>query len=227
MAHSAFPRGDLRREDVGGKIMREGQLRWLWGGLGAGCFALLMAMELFTDPERKSVLDVAGEAFNLLLIIGSAVGVALLVQRIQSQHEERVQLVADLATARAEGEHWRASVAAHLAGLSAELDNQFESWGLTAAEQDVGRLLLKGLSHKEIALLRATSDATVRQQAQSIYRKASLPGRSAFSAYFLDDFLSPPGSSALKGASAPQSWQAVSASEGVETRGRAESRSPR
>jgi hypothetical protein len=29
----------------------------------------------------------------------------------------------------------------------------------------------------------------VRQQAQSIYRKARLPGKTAFSAYFLEDLL--------------------------------------
>jgi hypothetical protein len=31
----------------------------------------------------------------------------------------------------------------------------------------------------------------VRQQAQSIYRKAGLPGKTAFSAYFLEDLLPP------------------------------------
>jgi DNA-binding CsgD family transcriptional regulator len=58
---------------------------------------------------------------------------------------------------------------------------------MTAAERDVGLLILKGLSHKEIAALRGTSEATVRQQAQAIYRKADLPGKTAFSAYFLED----------------------------------------
>jgi DNA-binding CsgD family transcriptional regulator len=67
------------------------------------------------------------------------------------------------------------------------MDQQFQAWGMTAAEREVGLLILKGLSHKEIAALRATTDATVRQQAQAIYRKAGLPGKTAFSAYFLDD----------------------------------------
>ena len=39
--------------------------------------------------------------------------------------------------------------------------------------------------------MRATSDATVRQQAQAIYRKAGLPGKTAFSAYFLEDLFVP------------------------------------
>ena len=71
------------------------------------------------------------------------------------------------------------------------MDRQFQEWGMTAAEREVGLLILKGLSHKEIAALRATTEATVRQQAQAIYRKANLPGKTAFSAYFLEDLFAP------------------------------------
>jgi DNA-binding NarL/FixJ family response regulator len=53
-------------------------------------------------------------------------------------------------------------------------------------------LLLKGLSHKEIANLRSTSEATIRQQAASIYQKSSLSGRAALSAFFLEDLLDQP-----------------------------------
>jgi DNA-binding CsgD family transcriptional regulator len=125
------------------------------------------------------------------LTIGAAVGVALLAQRMHRQHEERIGLMHDLELARAEGNGWRSKVRSHLAGLKAGMDSQFEAWGMTAAEREVGLLMLKGLSHKEIAGLRATTEATVRQQAQAIYRKASLPGKTAFSAYFLEDLFSP------------------------------------
>ena len=53
----------------------------------------------------------------------------------------------------------------------------------------MGRLLLKGLSIKEIASLRETHEKTVRQHASAIYRKAELPGRHAFAAWFLEDLL--------------------------------------
>jgi DNA-binding NarL/FixJ family response regulator len=39
-------------------------------------------------------------------------------------------------------------------------------------------LLLKGLSHKEAAATRATSETTIRQQALAIYRKSGLRNRS-------------------------------------------------
>ena len=62
---------------------------------------------------------------------------------------------------------------------------------MTPAEREIGLLILKGLSHKEVAALRGTTEATVRQQAQSIYAKAKLPGKTAFTAYFLEDLWVP------------------------------------
>jgi DNA-binding CsgD family transcriptional regulator len=167
--------------------LSERQLRWLLGGVGVGCFTLLMALETMTQTEEITPLEFFGDAMSLLLTIGAAVGVALLLQRIHAQHEEQMALTRDLAIARAEGDAWRSKVQSHLAGLKGEMDKQFEDWGMTTAEREVGLLILKGLSHKEIAVLRATTDATVRQQAQAIYRKARLPGKTAFSAYFLED----------------------------------------
>jgi DNA-binding CsgD family transcriptional regulator len=100
-------------------------------------------------------------------------------------------LIRDLDVARSEGQHWRARVETSLKGIRAEMDRQFARWGMTAAERDVGLLILKGMNHKEIAALRGTSEATVRQQAQAIYRKAGLPGKTAFCAYFLEDLFTP------------------------------------
>jgi DNA-binding NarL/FixJ family response regulator len=63
---------------------------------------------------------------------------------------------------------------------------------LTEAEREVALLLLKGLSNKEIAAVRAASERTVsREQAQSIYSKAGLTGRATLSAFFLEDLLAP------------------------------------
>ena len=64
-------------------------------------------------------------------------------------------------------------------------------WGLTAAEREVGLLMLKGLSHKEVAAARSTTEITIRQQALSIYRKSGLRNRSELSAFFLEDLLLP------------------------------------
>lgn len=79
---------------------------------------------------------------------------------------------------------------------SEAIQQQFKDWGLTLSEQQVAMLLLKGLSFKEIAVVRETREKTVRQQASTIYAKSNLEGRHAFSAWFLEDFLAEePGSS--------------------------------
>ena len=69
------------------------------------------------------------------------------------------------------------------------INRQFNDWQLTNSEKEVGRLLLKGLSLKEIAVIRNTVEKTVRQQASSIYKKAGLNGRHTFSAWFIEDIL--------------------------------------
>jgi len=48
------------------------------------------------------------------------------------------------------------------------------------------------LSHREVAAVRKVSERTARQQAQEVYRKAGLAGRSELSAFFLEDLLVPP-----------------------------------
>ena len=93
--------------------------------------------------------------------------------------------------ARAEARRSRQEKEIVVRGVSESIDRQFVAWGATPAERDVGLLLLKGFSHKEIATMRETGEATVRQQALSLYRKASVTGRAELSAYFLEDLLPP------------------------------------
>jgi DNA-binding CsgD family transcriptional regulator len=174
--------------------------RWLMGGAAAVMLGLLLADELILGDEPITVLSVASELVQLGLLVGTTVVTALLVLRSRAQEEESRLLRLDVLAARAESLRWRDEMGENLRELSAAIQRQFESWGLTAAEQEVGFLLLKGLSHKEIARIRNTSEATIRQQAGALYQKANLSGRAALSAFFLEDLLapSPPQVSALK-----------------------------
>lgn len=171
--------------------LTEGQIRWLLASVGLGSYALLLGLEVATEEDDLDLVDFMIDALTLFLTIAAAVGVALLVQRMHSQHEEKMTLIRDLEIARIEGQSWREKVQKNLNGIQVEMDRQFEDWSMTAAERDVAMLILKGLSHKEIATLRGTSEGTVRQQAQSIYFKSDLPGKTAFSAYFLEDLFTP------------------------------------
>lgn len=92
---------------------------------------------------------------------------------------------------RHETEAWRTEARKYLDGLSKAIDLQLSKWQLTQAEKEVAFLLLKGLSLKEIADVRKTSEKTARVQSIAIYAKSGLSGRSELSAYFLEDLLAP------------------------------------
>jgi DNA-binding NarL/FixJ family response regulator len=170
-------------------MLRELSRQWRWAALAVGAFVLLMALEVATEDEPVGLVDVAIDALAMALLVASATGVSLLTSRFQREHEEKQALVRDLEIARAEGRAWRASAQSYVSGLGEEIEKQFEKWQLTPAEREVGLLMLKGFSHREVAGLRGTTEATVRHQAQAIYQKCGLPGRSAFCAFFLEDLL--------------------------------------
>lgn len=162
--------------------------------LGLLAFALLLALEWVTEGEDIALADFLIDALALALLVATSVAAALVAVDVREQRADRLALLQDLEKAKADGAQWRARAEDQLDQFRRAIGEQFEEWDASAAERDVGHLILRGLSHKEIARLRNTSEATVRQQAQSLYRKANLPNKGAFSAYFLDDvlYLPPP-----------------------------------
>jgi DNA-binding CsgD family transcriptional regulator len=91
----------------------------------------------------------------------------------------------------AEVSRWRAENEELMQGLGVAIDEQFDRWKLSGAEAEVALLLLKGLSLKEVAQVRGTSERTSRDQARAVYKKSDLAGRSELSAFFLEDLLLP------------------------------------
>ena len=151
---------------------------------------LLITLEILEEPDM-TLDEILWELVEPTLIVMTAAGVIYLMNRMNRQHREQLTLIRDLEVARAEGAEWRADMRELLKGLGSAIDSQFDRWSLTPAEREVAMLLLKGLSHREIASLRDASEATVRQQARSVYSKSDLSGRAALSAFFLEDLLLP------------------------------------
>lgn len=155
------------------------------GGIG-----LMLGLELIEEPDLTP-LQLVLEVVDILPVVLTSVGVVLLFRVTQHQREEHLKVIRDLELARAQGQRWRMEARSHLDGLGAAIETQFSRWNLTEAEREVALLLLKGLSHQEVAAVRAVSERTVREQARSIYSKAGLTGRTALSAFFLEDLLAP------------------------------------
>lgn len=155
-----------------------------------GGVALFVGLELIEEPDL-SALDLALELLSIVPVVMTSVGLALLFRVANRQREEQRGLIHDLEIARVQGQRWRSEARTLLNGLGEAIDAQFSRWNLTEAEREVALLLLKGLSLKEIAAIRVTTERTVRAHARSLYGKAGLTGRAALSAFFLEDLLAP------------------------------------
>ena len=72
------------------------------------------------------------------------------------------------------------------------LTEHFDDWGLTPAERDVALFAIKGMSTQDIAILRNTSEGTVKAQTNAIYRKAAVSGRPQLLSLFIEDLMNGP-----------------------------------
>ncbi len=149
--------------------------------------AVFAGLDRVFTGEPTGAGDVATDFFELLVLSAAMVASAVIVGRMRDLEGETGRLRGELAEAARAGRAWRKQSEHLFEGLSAAVVAQFDQWGLTEAEADIAALLLKGAAMKEIADLRRTSDATIRQQAQGIYRKSGLASRAELSAYFLED----------------------------------------
>jgi len=165
--------------------------------------ALLAALDLASDLRGGTTVGhvVAEGGVFVVGMLGATFMAARLMRVVRSARlakEEAVALAEQLEATRAEAARWRDEARDLLDGLGAALDGQFERWALSAAEREVALLLLKGLSHKELAEVRSITEATARQQARAVYKKAGLSGRNALAAFFLEDLLLPRGGETTK-----------------------------
>lgn len=158
--------------------------------------ALLAALDVASDlREGTTVGHVVAEGGVFFVGMLGAVFIARrlmgVVRSERAAREEALDLAERLKASEAEAARWRDEARDLLKGLGAALDRQFERWALSPAEKEVALLLLKGLSHKEVAEVRSITEATARQQARAVYRKAGLSGRNDLAAFFLEDLLLP------------------------------------
>jgi DNA-binding CsgD family transcriptional regulator len=161
-------------------------------GWATGLFAaiaLLVGLDVLSDAGTGvDWWHLVAEALVMALALAGAV---LLWRHLRTAEARAGRLQVDLEQALVDAARYRSEAQAALAGLGDAIDAQFGRWGLTPAEREVGLLLLKGLSHRDVAGIRDTGEATIRQQALAIYRKSGLRSRAELSAFFLEDLLLP------------------------------------
>lgn len=150
---------------------------------------VMVSFDLLTDSRE-------GASWWHLLAEGIVVLAAIfgLTALLRGSFKLRTRLEQEIKTSerlRDEAIKWQAQSKKYLLGLSQAIDQQLSDWQLTTAEKEVAFLLLKGLSLKEIAEIRETTEKTARAQSAAIYSKSNLTGRSELAAFFLEDLLLP------------------------------------
>lgn len=105
--------------------------------------------------------------------------------------KRNIMLTQEVIKHHKDAKQWSQKAQELLSGLSGIISEQMDCWDLSAAEKQIALLILKGLSLKEIATIRNTSERTVRQQAAQAYNKAGVSNRAELSAFFLEDLLLP------------------------------------
>lgn len=149
-----------------------------------GLIAAAGAVDLALDrPERWLTFHVGYEIVFICLSLG---GAAWLWASWRRAEVHGAALGRRLAERQAERDAWKAEAEKSLQGLAVAVDRQFEAWQLTPAERSVALQLLKGASHREIAVRTARSERTIRQQAAAVYRKAGVEGRAGLAGWFLE-----------------------------------------
>jgi DNA-binding CsgD family transcriptional regulator len=178
---------DAHPED--GKPPRHHTIALAWPVTLFIVISLFVAADMAADiHDGVGGLHLGLEIFALSLCLAGVWGTGVQLRRaLRRTHD----LQRDLDGTRADLARWRGEAQGLLRGLGAAIETQFKRWDLSPAECDVALLILKGLSYKEVADARTTSESTVRHQALAIYRKAGLAGRAEMSAFFLEDLLLP------------------------------------
>jgi DNA-binding CsgD family transcriptional regulator len=151
------------------------------------CFGIVLAaVDTIHEGEPFDATDFALEFLEWAGLVGAVSAAVWIVLSLRGLRAEQEVMRHDLARAVEEGARWRARHGPALDDVAEAIRSQFDVWGLTPAEADIAGLMLKGVGLRDIAGLRRTSETTIRQQAQGVYRKSGLSGRAELAAYFLE-----------------------------------------
>ena len=138
--------------------------------------------------------DIGGEVHALVLFSAnfSALALAHLVMEVVATAGVGVAFVLIRQHLR-QAERVHQADQSQLRALRQDFDrhmrDRFAQWGLSAAENDVAILTMRGLRISEIAEMRHTQDGTIKSQLSSIFRKSGVSTRTEFVARFMDEFL--------------------------------------
>jgi DNA-binding CsgD family transcriptional regulator/large-conductance mechanosensitive channel len=167
--------------------------RFPWPGVllvGALVFLNLYDVMYHLITEQTLSLHQRLEAVMVALI--TAFTIFLLIRHKRILHragEQMEQIRAEAEKTADELRRYRQENRNTLEMLRRAMNDQFSRWHFSPEEQRVARLIIQGLSFREIAARMNKSEKTIRNQSLSIYEKSGMTGRNDLAAFFLLDIL--------------------------------------
>lgn len=150
---------------------------------------LLSVVDVFLDKnDQLSTGHLIGE---FVLITLSFTGSVFFLSQATLQKKKAGYLTIEVDKLKDKNSHYLQQVENYKRGLSEAIDEEFNRWGLTPSEKEVGIMIIKGLGYSEIAKIRDISERTARNQGSSLLHKANLKNKTELIAYFLEDLLFP------------------------------------
>lgn len=166
-------------------------LRTAWSNFRYRWWALI----LFVSTIALFVWDHASDnhesaplhhvVIELLMLLVAMACAAYLWSRLQQARQHERQLSKQLRLAEERVSRWQTEEHNLIQDLRKAIERQFAAWDFTDAEREIAWSLLRGMSMKDIASARDSTDRSIRQQAYVLYHKADLAGRAELSAFFL------------------------------------------
>ena len=135
-------------------------------------------------------MDVAAEVFSVDLSIPWIGRDDIEMITIIALGLALVFIVGNLRDLFRENRNFAVTIKAASGQLASIIFDKFNDWDLTASEQDVAFMLIKGFSIQEISAFRNSKPGTIKSQSNSIYRKAKVHGRNDLVSFFMEDLLS-------------------------------------
>lgn len=146
--------------------------------------AITSIADVFSDIRQGAhVLHILQE--SLMFIFALAL-LWILYQRTKAQMKRNAQLLTELNEVKARSTQASKELIDAKRIFGEEITKQFSAWSLTESEAEVALFSLKGLSAKEIANLRSSSEKTVRNQLTSVYRKSGTTSKLSFVTWFME-----------------------------------------
>lgn len=136
--------------------------------------------------ELHQGVDLRYICLEFAICFSACLGVIFVSSLFYQERKTRLGLDHELMIVKSDVEKWKQKVKSISQQFATAIDEQFTLWGLSKAEKDISLLLIKGMSSKDIAILRNVTEKTIRTHASAVYKKSGLTTRYELAAYFID-----------------------------------------